>query len=71
MIMFETETIWWPINWYKFFMKSNANTNGVDVDQVLRELIIKERVKVLTEHTLKDQDLIELTIRLWNFVVKR
>lgn len=64
-----TEFIKIPIKWYKnFLIKTNPEVN---IDDLLKRLIITDRVRKLEEKSLNDEDLIEIKQELWNFFVRK
>jgi hypothetical protein len=43
----------------------------VDIDQLLKRLIIEDRVRKLKEKSLNGEELIEIKQELWNFIVRK
>ncbi|CAG2177613.1 unnamed protein product [Oppiella nova] len=64
------EFIQYPINWYKQYLKDNVDS-GVNVDDLLKDLILKDRARKMSEKSPKGEDLIEIKQELWNFVIRK
>ncbi|XP_054166837.1 malonyl-[acyl-carrier protein] O-methyltransferase-like [Oppia nitens] len=60
-----------PIKWFKQYLNDQKVPKNVSVDDILKELILKERGRIMAEKCPKGDDLIEIRQHLWEFVVKK
>ncbi|CAG2118398.1 unnamed protein product [Medioppia subpectinata] len=57
------------VKWFKRYLTDS--TGDEDMDQVIRELLYKERVRAVSEKSPNGEDQVKVNIQVWNFVVNK